>query len=111
MLDTAYSLADKYDLGKDRAFLTGVQALVRLPMLQRQLDEENGLRTAGFVTGYPGSPLASYDVQLRAASERLGAQGITFKPGLNEDIALTSVWGSQQTEIRGESDFDGVFAL
>jgi len=111
MPDTAYSLDDKYDLGKDRAFLTGVQALVRLPMLQRELDAAAGLNTAGFVTGYPGSPLASYDVQLRAAAGRLRAGGVTFQPGLNEDLAMTAVWGTQQVEVRGESDCDGVFAL
>jgi indolepyruvate ferredoxin oxidoreductase len=111
MLDAAYSLDDKYDLSKDRAFLTGVQALVRLPMLQRRLDGASGLNTAGFVTGYPGSPLASYDVQLRAASGALGAHGVTFQPGLNEDLAMTAVWGTQQVEVRGESDHDGVFAL
>jgi indolepyruvate ferredoxin oxidoreductase len=105
------SLDDKYRLADGQVFLTGVQALVRLPMLQRAMDTAAGLNTAGYVTGYPGSPLASLDVQLRQAKELLDEKGIRFQPGLNEDLALTSVWGSQQGEVRGDSKFDGVFAL
>jgi indolepyruvate ferredoxin oxidoreductase len=105
------SLDDKYRLEDGQIFLTGVQALVRLPMLQRAMDAAAGLNTAGFVTGYPGSPLASFDVQLRQAKELLEESGVRFQPGLNEDLALTSVWGSQQGEARGDSKYDGVFAL
>ena len=105
------SLADKYVQADGQIFLTGVQALVRLPMLQRRLDEAAGLSTSGFVTGYPGSPLASYDVQLRQAQSLLKKNGVHFQSGLNEDLAMTSVWGSQQGEIRGDSRYDGVFAM
>ncbi|GEO16695.1 indolepyruvate ferredoxin oxidoreductase family protein [Microvirga aerophila] len=105
------SLEDKYLLGDGQVFLTGVQALVRLPMLQRSMDTAAGLNTAGYVTGYPGSPLASYDVQLRQAQMLLADNGVRFQPGLNEDLAMTSIWGSQQGEVRGDSKVDGVFAL
>ncbi|MBM6594857.1 indolepyruvate ferredoxin oxidoreductase family protein [Microvirga pudoricolor] len=105
------SLDDKYKLADGQVFLTGVQALVRLPMMQRAMDAAAGLNTAGFVTGYPGSPLASYDVQLRQAQALLADHHVRFQPGLNEDLAMTSVWGSQQGEVRGDSKVDGVFAL
>src|SRR5690242_20203004 len=105
------SLTDKYELNKTRVFATGVQALVRLPMMQREMDKAAGLNTAGYVSGYPGSPLATYDVQLRKAKDVLAKNGVHFEPGLNEDLAMTSVWGSQQGEARGDSKFDGVFAL
>ncbi len=107
----AVSLDDKYDLAQGRIFLTGVQALVRLPLVQRRRDRDAGLDTAGFVTGYRGSPLATYDLQLSRARKWLEAEGVRFQPGLNEDLALTSVWGSQQAEVRGDGRHDGVFAL
>jgi len=105
------SLDDKYDAQEGRIFLTGVQALVRLPLTQRRRDQEAGLNTAGYVTGYRGSPLATYDLQLGRARKWLEAGGIRFQPGLNEDLALTSVWGSQQAEARGDGKHDGVFAI
>jgi indolepyruvate ferredoxin oxidoreductase len=111
MLLRDVSLDDKYRVSDGQVFITGVQALVRLPILQRQMDAEAGLNTAGFVTGYPGSPLASFDVQLRQAQGMLAEAGVKFQPGLNEDLAMTSVWGSQQGEVRGESRYDGVFAF
>ncbi|MGE0211769.1 MAG: indolepyruvate ferredoxin oxidoreductase family protein [Parvibaculaceae bacterium] len=105
------SLDDKYDLAEGRIFLTGVQALVRLPLVQRRRDEEAGLNTAGYVTGYRGSPLATYDMQLLRGRKWLETANVRFQPGLNEDLALTSVWGSQQAEARGDGKHDGVFAL
>ncbi|MGG7380840.1 hypothetical protein ACQ7B2_19570, partial [Escherichia coli] len=74
-------------------------------------DRAAGLDTAGYVTGYRGSPLATYDLQLQRARQWLEAEGVRFQPGLNEDLALTSVWGSQQAETRGDGKHDGVFAL
>src|SRR5690349_17218430 len=105
------SLSDKYQLAEGQIFLTGVQALVRLPLLQRVLDRAAGLNTAGYVTGYPGSPLASYDIQLRQAESTLKEGGVRFEPGLNEDLAMTAIWGTQQGEVRGDSLYDGVFAM
>ncbi len=105
------SLADKYELTGGRVFLTGIQALVRLPIVQRRRDRAAGLKTAGYISGYRGSPLSTYDLQLGRAAEWLTAHEVHVQPGLNEDLALTSVWGSQQAEARGEGKYDGVFAL
>ncbi|MFO1171659.1 MAG: indolepyruvate ferredoxin oxidoreductase family protein [Hyphomicrobiaceae bacterium] len=110
-MPSTVSLADKYDVASGRIFLTGVQALVRLPIMQRQRDQTAGLNTAGFVSGYRGSPLATYDMQLMRAKSWLDAHHVRFQPGLNEELALTSVWGTQQAEARGEGRYDGVFAL
>jgi indolepyruvate ferredoxin oxidoreductase len=104
-------LGDKFDLAHDRVFLSGAQAIVRLLLLQRELDRKQGLNTAGFVSGYRGSPLGGLDRQLLAATSCLSAENIVFRPGLNEDLAATAVWGSQQAEMRGEGRWDGVFAL
>ncbi|MEG2049716.1 MAG: hypothetical protein RR100_22930, partial [Comamonas sp.] len=79
------TLEDKYDLPNGRAFMSGVQALVRLPMLQRQRDAKNGLNTAGFISGYRGSPLGTYDQSLWAANKHLQANNIVFQPGVNEE--------------------------
>ncbi len=108
---SAVTLDDKYDLGRSRIFVSGNQAIVRLLLLQKERDRANGLNTAAFVTGYRGSPLGGLDQQLFHAQNRLAAENIVFKPGLNEDLAATAVWGSQQAEMRGEGKFDGVFAL
>ncbi|MCX7340498.1 MAG: indolepyruvate ferredoxin oxidoreductase family protein [Hyphomicrobiales bacterium] len=105
------SLDDKYDLGKSRVFLTGTQAITRFLLTQKRRDEQAGLNTAGFVTGYRGSPLGGLDTQLLRAGKVLKAHTIIFQPGLNEDLAATAVWGTQQAEIRGEGKYDGVFAL
>lgn len=105
------SLDDKYDLAKSRAFMTGTQAIARLLLNQKRRDEAAGLDTAGFVSGYRGSPLGGLDTQLLRAGKKLKAADILFQPGLNEDLAATAVWGSQQAEIRGEGKHDGVFAL
>ncbi len=90
------SLDDKYELGSGRVFLTGVQALVRLLILQRQRDTQAGLNTGGFVSGYRGSPLGGLDLSLWKAQKFLDRAHIKFQPGLNEDLAATAIWGSQQ---------------
>ncbi len=105
------SLDDKYDLAKSRVFMTGTQAIARLLLMQKKRDEAAGLDTAGFVSGYRGSPLGGLDLQLLKAGKKLKAANILFQPGLNEDLAATAVWGAQQAEIRGEGKHDGVFAL
>jgi indolepyruvate ferredoxin oxidoreductase len=105
------SLDDKYDLGHSRVFVTGFQALVRLGLMQRELDRRNGLQTAGFVTGYRGSPLGGLDSQFLRARRFLEKSDIRFQGGINEDLAATAVWGSQQAELRGEGQYDGVFAM
>ncbi len=106
------TLDDKYTLGAGRAFMSGVQALVRLPMLQRQRDAAAGLNTAGFISGYRGSPLGGYDQSLWSARKHLAAQNIVFQPGVNEELAATAVWGTQQLDIYPESKkYDGVFGI
>ncbi|TDQ84544.1 indolepyruvate ferredoxin oxidoreductase [Dongia mobilis] len=107
----AVSLDDKYDLGASRVYLTGTQALARLPLMQRQRDERAGLNTAGYVTGYRGSPLGSIDFAFTQAKAFLARQHIHFQPGVNEDIAATAVWGTQQTNLFGDGKYDGVFAM
>ncbi len=105
------SLDERYTLEKGRVFLTGTQALVRLPMLQRQRDAAQGLDTACFISGYRGSPLGNYDQALWKARSFLQDNHIHFNPGVNEDLAATSVWGSQQTNLYKGARHDGVFAL
>ncbi|SFI26761.1 indolepyruvate ferredoxin oxidoreductase family protein [Jannaschia pohangensis] len=104
-------LSDRYDLTKDHVLLNGTQALVRLMLMQKERDRRAGLNTAGFCTGYRGSPLGAVDLMMTKAEKVLTANDITFRPGLNEDLAATSVWGTQQAELRGEGRFDGVFGL
>src|SRR3984893_5480565 len=105
------TLDDKYDLTKSRIFVTGFQALVRLCLMQKERDRRAGLNTAGYVTGYRGSPLGGLDQQFVRAQRHLDGSDIRFQPGLNEDLAATAIWGSQQAELRGEGRFDGVFAI
>jgi len=105
------TLDDKYDLSKDRIFVTGFQALVRLCLMQKERDRRAGLNTAGYVTGYRGSPLGGLDNQFLRASRALQSSDILFQAGINEDLAATALWGSQQAELRGEGKFDGVFGL
>lgn len=106
------TLDDKYALDHGRAFMSGVQALVRLPMLQRTRDAIAGLNTAGFVSGYRGSPLGGYDQALWAAKKHLAAQNIVFQPGVNEELGATAVWGTQQLDLYPQSKkFDGVFGI
>jgi indolepyruvate ferredoxin oxidoreductase len=105
------SLDDKFDLTKSRIFATGYQALVRLCLMQKELDRRAGLNTAGFITGYRGSPLGGLDQQFLRAGRPLAAADIKFQAGINEDLAATALWGTQQAELRGEGKFDGVFGL
>ncbi len=105
------NLDDKYDLGQRHVFVTGYQALVRLCLMQKELDRRNGLNTAGFVSGYRGSPLGGLDSQFIRAKRFLEKSDVRFQGGINEDLAATAVWGTQQAELRGEGKFDGVFAM
>ncbi len=107
------TLDDKYNLDVGRAFMSGVQALVKLPMLQRQRDALQGKNTAGFISGYRGSPLGTYDQALWKAKKYLHAQNIVFQPGVNEELAATALWGTQQLGFApaGSNKFDGVFGI
>src|SRR5215813_10944799 len=105
------SLDDKYDLSKRRIFATGYQALVRLTLMQKELDRRAGLNTAGYISGYRGSPLGGLDLQFMRAKPWLDRSDVVFQPGLNEDLAATALWGTQQAELRGEGKFDGVFGM
>jgi indolepyruvate ferredoxin oxidoreductase len=105
------SLDDKYDLSKERVFLTGTQAIVRLLLMQRERDRLAGLNTAGLVSGYRGSPIAGLDLNLYKAKKQLQASHVVFQPGLNEELAATALWGAQQAEMRGEGKYDGVFGV
>jgi indolepyruvate ferredoxin oxidoreductase len=105
------SLDDKYEVETGRVFLTGIQALVRLPMMQHELDRRAGLNTATFISGYRGSPLGGLDQQLWRAQKFLDKHNIVFKPGLNEDLAATAVWGSQQTNLYPGAKYDGVVGM
>ncbi len=105
------TLEDKYELEEGRVFLTGIQALVRLPMMQRQRDRAAGLDTGGFISGYRGSPLGALDMNLWRAQKYLERHNIKFQPGVNEDLAMTAVWGSQQLPLFPDAACDGVFAM
>jgi indolepyruvate ferredoxin oxidoreductase len=106
------TLDDKYALEQGRAFMSGVQALVRLPMLQKSRDALAGLDTAGFISGYRGSPLGGYDQALWQAKKHLARQNIVFQPGVNEELAATAVWGTQQLDLYPASrKHDGVFGI
>ncbi|MEW6449487.1 MAG: indolepyruvate ferredoxin oxidoreductase family protein [Pseudomonadota bacterium] len=105
------TLDDKYDLTKSRVFVTGYQALVRVTLMQHERDKRAGLNTAGYVTGYRGSPLGGLDYQFQRAAKVLAPRNVLFQSGINEDLAATALWGSQQAELRGEGKFDGVFGI
>jgi indolepyruvate ferredoxin oxidoreductase len=109
--DASYELEHRYTRERGRVFLTGVQALVRLPMLQQERDAAAGLRTAGFISGYRGSPLGTYDLALWEAREHLERHRVRFEPGVNEDLAATAVWGSQQANLLPGARYDGVFGI
>jgi indolepyruvate ferredoxin oxidoreductase len=111
MNPTTISLDDKYTALTGRVYLTGIQALVRLPISQHLRDQAAGLNTAGYVSGYRGSPLSGYDSELLKARKILEPQNIFFDPGLNEELGATAVWGSQQAGIFGKPKFDGVHAI
>jgi indolepyruvate ferredoxin oxidoreductase len=105
------SLDDKYTLEKGRVFLTGTQALIRLLLLQRERDQRAGLNTAGFVSGYRGSPLGGLDQALWRAQKHLASHHVKFQPGVNEDLAATSIWGSQQLNMFPGAKYDGVYGM
>ncbi|MFN4225643.1 MAG: indolepyruvate ferredoxin oxidoreductase family protein [Hyphomonas sp.] len=105
------TLDDKYDLVEGRAYMTGIQALVRLPLDRKRLDRSAGHMTGGFISGYRGSPLGGYDQQLRAAQKWLDAHDIRFWEGLNEDLGATAVWGSQQLGLFPGARFEGLFGI
>src|SRR5712671_5164665 len=105
------SLDDKYTLERGRVFLTGTQALIRLMMLQRERDARAGVNTAGFVSGYRGSPLGGLDQSLWRAKQHLESHHVRFQPGVNEDLAATSVWGTQQLNLFPKARYDGVFSM
>src|SRR5579862_9174786 len=92
-------LDDKYLREQGNILVSGVQALTRLPLLQSRRDRAAGLKTAGFVSGYRGSPLGIYDTALEKARAHLNRHNIHFQPGLNEDLAATSIWGTQQVNL------------
>ncbi|MCX8101556.1 MAG: indolepyruvate ferredoxin oxidoreductase family protein [Geminicoccaceae bacterium] len=105
------SLEDRWTKERGAVLLSGIQALVRLPMLQRVRDRARGLRTAGFVSGYRGSPLGGLDQALWQARGHLERHDVRFQPGLNEDLAATAVWGTQQVGLFPGAKVDGVFAM
>lgn len=108
---TSVSLDDKYALESGRVFLNGTQALVRLPMMQRQRDAAAGLNTAAYVTGYRGSPLGALDQQMERAKRFLERNNIVFRAGVNEDLAATAIWGTQQINLSEGAKHDGVFGM
>jgi indolepyruvate ferredoxin oxidoreductase len=108
---TKVSLDDKYTATSGRVYLTGIQALVRLPISQHLSDVAQGLNTAGYVSGYRGSPLSGYDTELIKAKKILEPMNIFFDPGLNEELGATAVWGSQQANLFGKGKFDGVHSI
>jgi indolepyruvate ferredoxin oxidoreductase len=108
---TKASLEDKYTLESGRVFLTGTQALIRLMMLQRERDLRAGLNTAGFISGYRGSPLGGLDQALWRAQKHLESHHIKFQPGVNEDLAAASIWGTQQVGMFPGANYDGVFSM
>ena len=110
-LDLDYTLEHKYTRAEGRIYLSGVQALVRLPLMQQMRDRAAGLNTAGFISGYRGSPLGGFDLELWKAKKHLKASAIEFQPGLNEDLGATMVWGTQQTNLFPGAKYDGVFSM
>lgn len=110
-VDFSYQIDDRYTRRAGRVYLNGSQALVLLPMLQRERDQKAGLNTAGFISGYTGSPLGGYDIALKQAAAHLKNHHVYFRPGVNEDLAATSVWGSQQVTMMPGASYDGVFSL
>lgn len=111
LVDQSISLDDKYTLERGHAFMTGTQALIRLMMLQRQADEKTGLNTAGYISGYRGSPLGNVDLTAAKAKKHLSKYHVKFHPGVNEDLAATTVWGTQQVNMFPGAKYDGVFAM
>ena len=102
-----YSLEDKYLLEEGTIALSGVQALVRLPLDQHRSDTRAGLNTATLISGYRGSPLGGYDSALEAAHKALAAHQVTFLPGVNEDLGATAVFGAQLANLMPQPKYDG----
>ena len=111
VVDKNYTLDHKFTEIEGRIYLSGVQALVRLPLMQRLRDQAAGLKTAGFVSGYRGSPLGGFDLELWRAKKHLAEAGVKFTPGLNEDLGATMVWGTQQTNLFPGAKVDGVYGM
>jgi indolepyruvate ferredoxin oxidoreductase len=111
LFDDTYTLEHKYTRAEGRIYLSGVQALVRLPLMQQMRDRAAGLNTAGFISGYRGSPLGGFDLELWKAKKHLKASAIEFQPGLNEDLGATMVWGTQQANLFPGAKYDGVFSM
>ena len=111
MKHSAATLDDKYQVDSNRFYVTGTQALVRLPLLQRQLDVAAGLNTGGYISGYRGSPLGGVDIQMWSARKQLEAAHIHFRAAVNEELAATAIWGSQQLPLLPSAKYDGVFAF
>jgi indolepyruvate ferredoxin oxidoreductase len=105
------TLDDKWTVENGPIFLSAKQALARVALIQAELDRRNGYNTAGYISGYPGSPLGTFDLELGRISSRLKAAHIVFQPGLNEDLAATAVWGSQQADFLAGRRYDGVFGM
>ena len=110
-MSQSVTLDDKYVLESGRVYLTGTQALVRLPMMQRQRDLAAGLNTAGYISGYRGSPLGGFDQALWQAKRFIKKNHIEFQPGVNEDLAATALWGTQQIHLYPGARYDGVFGM
>ena len=104
-------LDDKYTAERGQVYLTGTQALVRLPLMQRQRDVAAGLNTGGYISGYRGSPIGAYDQALWRARKHLDEHHVRFVPGLNEDLAATAIWGTQQLHCFPDARYDGVFSI
>lgn len=110
-LDFSYELSDRYNPDKDRVFLTGTQAIVRIMLRQAEMDARDGLNTAGFVSGYRGSPLGGVDQEMWRASKQLDDAGVKFLPAINEELGATAVLGTQQVETDPDRTVDGVFSM
>ena len=108
---SSVALDDKYTLQSGRVFITGTQALVRLPIMQHLRDRAAGITSGCYISGYRGSPLGGFDQQLWAAGKHLTAHNIVFQPGVNEDLAATACWGTQQAHLDGDNKYDGVYAI
>lgn len=111
LLDRDYTLDHKYTRSEGRIYLSGVQALVRLPLMQRQRDAAEGIDSGGFISGYRGSPLGGFDLELWRARRHLESARVKFTPGLNEDLGATMVWGTQQTNLFPGANVQGVFGM
>ena len=110
-LDRDYTLEHKYTRSQGRIYLSGVQALVRLPLMQQMRDRAAGLNTVGFISGYRGSPLGGFDLERWKAKKHLAVSSIEFQPDVNEDLGTTMVWGTQQATLFPGAKYDGVFSM